>query len=108
MAAAQGLDQDGEAFAEAQVAALLALDCEMCETLPGMYELTRISVVNGKREVCPCPLQFFPLREHRPCSGCLYGPCVDGWVCRSLGLCTRASKRMVYAESTEAELVSVC
>jgi hypothetical protein len=33
------------------LAALLALDCEMCETLPGLYELTRISIVDGKREV---------------------------------------------------------
>ena len=30
---------------------MLALDCEMCETLPGKYELTRISLLDDKHNV---------------------------------------------------------
>lgn len=44
-------DETSEPSSSGQGDLLLALDCEMCETLPGTYELTRISLLDVKHNV---------------------------------------------------------
>ena len=44
-------EETSEPSSSGQGDRLLALDCEMCETLPGTYELTRISLLDVKHNV---------------------------------------------------------
>ena len=45
-----------EASTDAQEGAevMIAVDCEMCETFPGVYELTRVSLLDEHGQVRVC------------------------------------------------------
>lgn len=45
------VETGADAGTRSQTNLIRALDCEMCETLPGMYELTRISLLDQDGKV---------------------------------------------------------